>query len=252
MMTAPASYDMFDITGRTFMVSGGAGAIGSGLVGALLDLGANVVSLDRAAHPVAMAHANLLCLTGDATVAADVEAAMQAALARFGMVHTLVNAAGINIRSSVADMRMEDLLAVMNVNLNTAVLLSQAFARIEGGEGRSIVNIASIAGTFGIVGAAAYCTSKAAMISFTQVCALEWAARGIRVNAIAPSAIRTPMMAPRLNDPAQAAGLLAKIPLGRIGEPSDVVGPIVFLASKSASWITGHVLTVDGGRTATA
>ena len=252
MMTNPAPYDLFDITDRCLFVSGGAGAIGSGLVASLLALGAKVVSFDRAEHKPAPDNPRLLRLVGDATVDADVAHAMASAAARFGMVHTLVNAAGINIRASVADMRMEDLQDVMNVNLYTAVLLSKAFAAIEGGEGRSIVNIASLAGSYGIAGAAAYSASKAAMISFTQVCAIEWAARGIRVNALAPSAIRTPMMEPRLSDPTQAAALLSRIPLGRIGEPADLVGPIVFLASKSSSWITGHILAVDGGRTATS
>lgn len=244
--------ELFGIAERTFLVTGACGAIGSKIVDALLGLGANVgaVDLKVPAAPESTGRP-VLYLEGNAASEPDAARVFAAVRARFGAVHTLVNAAGINIRDDVANLKIDDLRAVMEANLTSTVVMSKAFAAEPAGEDRCIVNLASIAGSYGIAGAASYCTSKAAMISFTQVCAIEWAKSGIRVNAIAPSAIRTPMMAARLNSPTQSAALLSRIPLGRFGEPEDLVGPIVFLSSKAASWVTGHILTIDGGRTAT-
>jgi len=163
----------------------------------------------------------------------------------------LVNNAGINVPSAAVDVRAEDWDLVLATNARGPLLLSQALARgwIERGDDGAIVNIASQAGIVAIEERAAYGASKAALIHLTKVLALEWAPHRIRVNAVAPTFVRTELTASTLARPDWAKELLGRIPLGRFGEPEEIVGAVGFLLSPGASLITGQTLAIDGGYT---
>ncbi len=169
-----------------------------------------------------------------------------------GRIDILVNNAGINIPCDALDVTEEDWDAVQDVNLKGLFFLSQAVARQmkADGSGGRIINVASINGVVGYYKRAAYCSSKAGVVNLTRVLALEWAQYGINVNAVGPTFILTPLTQSTFDDPAQREDLLGRIPLGRVGQPEDVVGAVVFLASAAAAMVTGHTLMVDGGWTA--
>jgi NAD(P)-dependent dehydrogenase (short-subunit alcohol dehydrogenase family) len=140
---------------------------------------------------------------------------------------------------------------VQDVNLKGLFFLSQRVARrMKGSGGGRIVNIASQNGVIGYYKRAAYCSSKAGVVNLTRVLALEWAEHGINVNAVGPTFILTPLTQSTFDDPQMRQDLLGRIPLGRVGQPEDVVGAVVFLASPAAAMVTGHTLMVDGGWTA--
>ncbi|HEX3679469.1 MAG TPA: SDR family oxidoreductase [Galbitalea sp.] len=166
-------------------------------------------------------------------------------------IDLLVNNAGINIPKSAIDVTEEDWDLVFNANLRGAFFLSSELARgwIQNNRLAAIVNVASQAGIVAIEERAAYGASKAGMIHLTKILALEWAAAGIRVNAVAPTFVRTELTESTLSRPEWAAELLSRIPIGRFGEPEDVAGTVAFLLSDAAALVTGHTLVVDGGYT---
>ena len=166
-------------------------------------------------------------------------------------IDVLVNNAGINIPGDALELTEEDWDSVLDVNLKGLFFLSQRAARrMKGSGGGRIINIASQNGVIGYYRRAAYCSSKAGVVNLTRVLAIEWAQYGIRVNAVGPTFILTPLTQSTFDDPALREDLLKRIPIGRVGQPEDVVGAVVFLASPAASLITGHTLLVDGGWTA--
>jgi 2-deoxy-D-gluconate 3-dehydrogenase len=173
------------------------------------------------------------------------------AVQELGRIDVLVNNAGINIPREALEITEDDWDRVLDVNLKGLFFLSQRVARemIRTGGGK-IVNIASQNGLVGYYKRAAYCSSKAGVVNLTRVLALEWAKYRILVNAVAPTFILTPLTQSTFDDPVLRQDLLARIPLGRVGQPEDVVGAVVFLASPAADLITGHTLVVDGGWTA--
>jgi 2-deoxy-D-gluconate 3-dehydrogenase len=159
--------------------------------------------------------------------------------------------AGINIPREALEVAEDDWDRVLDVNLKGLFFLSQRVARqMIGGGGGKIVNMASQNGLVGYYRRAAYCSSKAGVVNLTRVLALEWARHKINVNAVAPTFILTPLTQSTFDDPLLREDLLRRIPLGRVGQPEDVVGAVVFLASPAADLITGHTLLVDGGWTA--
>ncbi|MBT3603719.1 MAG: glucose 1-dehydrogenase [Candidatus Latescibacteria bacterium] len=181
----------------------------------------------------------------------SIDAAVTHAIDVFGRVDVLVNNAGVNIPKDALEVTEVDWDSVMDVNLKGLFFMSQRVARemVKTGGGR-IVNIASQNGVIGYYKRAAYCSSKAGVVNLTRVLALEWAAHQINVNAVGPTFVLTPLTQSTFDDPAIREDLLKRIPLGRVGQPEDVVGAVVFLASPAASLITGHTLLVDGGWTA--
>lgn len=181
----------------------------------------------------------------------SIDAAVTEAISAFGRVDVLVNNAGVNIPKDALDVTEADWDGVVDVNLKGLFFMSQRVARemVKTGGGR-IVNMASQNGVIGYYKRAAYCSSKAGVVNLTRVLALEWAQHQINVNAVGPTFILTPLTQSTFDDPAIREDLLQRIPLGRVGQPEDVVGAVVFLASPAASLITGHTLLVDGGWTA--
>ncbi|WP_343998366.1 SDR family oxidoreductase, partial [Pseudarthrobacter sulfonivorans] len=193
------------------------------------------------------------------TRALPVDITEHAQIARFaedlmqesGGIDLLVNNAGVNVPKPALELTTEDWDTVFDTNLKGSFFLTTSLARhwIKSGTQGAIVNVASQAGIVGIEERAAYGTSKAGLIHLTKILALEWAPAGIRVNAVAPTFVRTELTASTLSRPDWAAELLSRIPIGRFGEPEDIAGAVAFLLSDAASLITGHTLAIDGGYT---
>ena len=187
----------------------------------------------------------------DVTDLESINSAMEAAQEHFGSLDILVNNAGLGANHRAEDVTEADWDEMMEVNLKGLFFCCQAAGRImlDQGHGR-IVNVSSQAGVVGIRDHAVYCASKGGVNMLTKVLALEWSARGINVNAVAPTFIYTPGTAERLDQPDYLASVLERIPAGRVGTITDVAGAVVYLASPAADMVTGHVLVVDGGWTA--
>jgi NAD(P)-dependent dehydrogenase (short-subunit alcohol dehydrogenase family) len=179
-----------------------------------------------------------------------VSALVSAVLDRWGRLDILVNNAGVEPHGPLLDFSQADWQRTLDVNLTGAFLTSQAAGRVMRAQGGGvIVNIGSIAGrAFGLRNRAAYVASKMGLLGLTRECAREYAAYNIRVNAVCPGVIITEMTAHLRADEAMMRKWLADIPQGRLGEPEDVVGPVVFLCSDAARYITGQAINVDGGK----
>jgi NAD(P)-dependent dehydrogenase (short-subunit alcohol dehydrogenase family) len=248
----------FDLNGKVALVTGAARGIGRACAIALAQSGADVAlglrdagsagslvkiieGLGRRALPLQM----------DVTKTAEVASATEEALRVFGHIDVLVNNAGIGAPASAERVTEADFDATIAVNLKGTFFVSQAVARsmIARGQG-CIVNLSSQAGFVALANESVYCMTKAAIAHLTKCLALEWGAHGVRVNAVAPTFIRTPGTEKWLKDEAFKAKVLARIPLGRVGEPVDVAGAVLFLASPAASLVTAATLMVDGGWTA--
>jgi len=181
---------------------------------------------------------------------ASVDALFRAVAERLGGPHILVNNAGIALRRPSVDLALADWDKVVRVNMTGVFLCARAAARsmIAQGGGR-VVNMASIMGLSGggLYPNIAYQTTKGAVVNMTRALALEWASAGIRVNAVAPTWVRTDFIKGLLDKPELVARIESMTPLGRLAEPADIVGAVLFLASRASAMVTGHTLPVDGG-----
>ncbi|WP_267547073.1 SDR family NAD(P)-dependent oxidoreductase [Arthrobacter sp. H14-L1] len=239
--------------GKNALVTGAARGLGRAIADGLADSGATVygTSRDTAAAQAISERYGTPALLLDVTQSKDTRRFAETLIETSGGIDLLVNNAGVNVPKPALDLTADDWDTVFDTNLRGTFFLSTAVARhwISAGTPGAIVNIASQAGIVAIEERAAYGTSKAGLIHLTKVLALEWASAGIRVNAVAPTFVRTELTASTLNRPDWAADLLSRIPIGRFGEPEDIAGAVAFLLSDAASMITGHTLTIDGGYT---
>jgi NAD(P)-dependent dehydrogenase (short-subunit alcohol dehydrogenase family) len=248
---------MFELTGRTALVTGGARGLGLAMSRALGQHGARLMLMDRDAATLREAVALLGAegieargVTGDVTVPADSERAVAEMRAAWQRVDIGVCNAGISLNAAAAEMTLDEWNAVIGVNLSGVFFTAQACGRamIEQQAG-SIVMIASMSGLIVNVPQrqAGYNISKAGVIMAAKSLAVEWAPHGVRVNAIAPGYMRTDMTAPYFADPALGGVWLELTPMKRAGEPPELGGAVVYLASDASSFVTGHTLVVDGG-----
>jgi len=256
--------DSFRLNGRVAFVSGGGGAIGSALAVALGAAGARVAVADideanaeAAAVRVRAAGADCLALSGDATREAEAQRLVDAIVAKFGSIDIVVNAVGGGAGKVLFDAQEYPRDAwdwIMELNLRSTLVATQAAVRamVKAGRGGRVVNISSVRATLGInAGYSAYVAAKGAISSLTRQWATEWAKYGITVNAIAPTFVDTPQVAMLLGDPDFKAGIVNRVPLRRVGETDDLVGAVIFFASSASSFVTGQILGIDGGLTAT-
>jgi NAD(P)-dependent dehydrogenase (short-subunit alcohol dehydrogenase family) len=248
---------LFDVGGLAIVVAGGAGGLGAPLARALAQRGARVVVADidaRRAHDVA---ADIAVQGGDALgVALDVvdaascANAVDAAVQRCGRIDGLLNASGIYRVAPALELADAEWQRTIDINVTGAFRLAAAAGRVMTAQkAGSVVTLASVSASVANRKYAAYAASKAAVAHLTRVLAAEWAATGVRVNAIGPAVTPTPLAAPILEDAHTRAAALARIPMRRFGTPEDLIAATVFLLSPGSAFMTGQVLYVDGGRT---
>jgi 2-dehydro-3-deoxy-D-gluconate 5-dehydrogenase len=238
---------LFSLRGKGALVTGAARGLGRAMALALAEAGADVAAVD--VEPLdgigcATRELDLRALTPDA--AADLVAWARSEL---GDLSVLVNNAGMIRRAPAAETSAEDWHEVIALNLTAPFFLAQAFARAvlgEGGRG-SIVNVVSMNSFHGGMQVPAYTASKHGLLGMTRALANEWTERGIRVNGIAPGWMATELTAALREDPARDEALLARLPIGRWGEPADLAGAVVYLASDASSYVSGSFIAVDGG-----
>ena len=249
------SYRKLELTERNAVVVGGTSGIGLTIAKGLAQAGANVIATGRranlveaAAEEIRKAGVKSLAISCDVGDTASIEAVLEGAKREWGGVDILVNSAGITKRTPTLDVAPSEWNSILDTNLNGTLRTCQIFGRhmVEKKYGR-IINIGSIASMLALYEVAAYCASKAAVAGLTKSLAIEWAKHGVCVNAILPGVFRTDINAKLLDGTARGAEFLLRTPMGRFGQLEELAGAAVFLASEAASFVTGHLLAVDGG-----
>ncbi|MFN3669800.1 MAG: 2-dehydro-3-deoxy-D-gluconate 5-dehydrogenase KduD [Brevundimonas sp.] len=244
----------FDLTGRTAMVTGANTGLGQAIAVGLARAGADIVAVGRSAPTETAALVEqegraLHAIPADLSTVAPIGDVVAAAVAAVGAIDILVNNAGIIRRADSLDFTEADWDAVIDTNLKSAFFLSQAVARTwaAADRGGKIINICSMLSFQGGIRVPSYTASKSGLAGLTRLLACEWAAKGINVNAIAPGYFATNNTKALRADETRNRDILARIPAGRWGDPSDISGAAVFLASDAAAYVHGTVLAVDGG-----
>jgi len=249
--------------GKVVIVTGAAHGIGQGVAVAFAHEGACVYGMDVDAAGLGAAEQSLLAagtrfkgIVADVSVPTDITRSVERILSEAGRIDVLVNNAGINMGKRITELELSDWERVFNTNLRSAYLMSKAaWTALQAAGSGNIVNMGSVMGQVGGVGAPAYCSTKAALIMLSRCLAKDGAASGIRVNSICPGYIDTPIMDRVLDampDPAKArTDLVHRMPLRRLGSPQDIAAGVLFLASEEAAYISGIELTIDGAVTAT-
>lgn len=245
----------FDLTGKVAIVTGGNGGIGFGIARGLAEAGAHIVVAARNAAKNTQAVATLqdigakaLSVITDVQDEASVQGMVQATVATFKRVDILVNNAGINIRKAPQDYTLAEWQQVLNINLTGVFLCArEVYPHMVAAGGGKIINIGSMTSIFGSNVAPAYSASKGGVVQLTKSLAIFWAKDRIQVNAILPGWIHTDLTAAA--SPQRYDAIKARIPHGRWGEPDELAGTAVFLASSASDYVTGTALPVDGGYT---
>jgi len=259
---------LFDIKGKTAIVTGASGAFGALAAKTLAGAGANVVlaaskqdELNKIAAECEKLGAKAAGVALRPSSEENCDKIVQTAVEKFGGVDILVVAGGLNKVSKIVDQKYDDFLEVMDANVNQSWLMARAAGKQmlkqgqEGKPGGKVILTSSARGLLGHpAGYAAYCASKSAVDGITKALGCEWGESGITVNALGPTVFRSPLTAWMYEDTERAQtvrkGFLARVPKGRLGEPEDLAGPLLFLASKASDFYTGHILYADGGYTA--
>jgi NAD(P)-dependent dehydrogenase (short-subunit alcohol dehydrogenase family) len=257
-----AMEQVFQLEGKVALVTGGYGGIGEAVCRGLAAAGAQIAiaghNRERAsacAESLKAEGCNAWATSFEATSVPDTQRMVDETAGHFGKLDILVNCIGLNREEKAEEVTEEMFDYVYNVNLKSAMFQAQAAARymIQQGAGGKQIHLGSVRSLLALRGRgyAAYCAAKGGLITLCKQLSAEWAPHSINVNVVAPTFIRTEQVAKMLSDPAFYSNIVARIPLGRIGEPEDVMGAVLFLASPASNFITGQTLYLDGGITST-
>jgi NAD(P)-dependent dehydrogenase (short-subunit alcohol dehydrogenase family) len=252
------SSNPFSLAGKVGIVTGAGRGIGRVLALGLADAGADVVIADVLAHEgedvaqeVSKKGKDSIFIKVDLCRKTEIEDMISETVKHFGVIDILINNAAVNIFSPAEEFSLDDWNKVLSLNLTGVFLCAQAVGKVMIGQNRGkIVNVASVGGMTGTYRkAVAYDSSKAGVINMTRSLAVEWGKYHINVNAIAPGMIATDLTRKRLEDKDFYDYYVERVPLGKIGQPDDLVGPVVFLCSGASDWLTGQTMVLDGGQT---
>lgn len=247
---------LFDLTGKVSIVTGASRGLGRAMAVGLAKAGSSVVVADmlgtnETVTEIKKTGRKTIAVNVDVSKKDEVQGMVNKALESFGRVDILVNNAGIFRSAPAEEVKEEDWGKVIDVNLTGQFLCAQAAGRemIRQKSGK-IINISSIAGKFASAESVAYCASKAGLILMTKTLAVEWGKHNIHVNAICPGIFATPMTEDFTKDESFMRTVKTRVPLSRCGEPVELVGTVIYLASRASDYMTGHALVIDGGWTA--
>jgi NAD(P)-dependent dehydrogenase (short-subunit alcohol dehydrogenase family) len=248
--------ELFDLTDKIAMVTGGGSGIGRRIALAFSEFGANVIiaDIDQKATDLVVSEIKskgkeAIAIRVDVTQPKEVQEMVTISLHSYGRIDILFNNAGISIRGPAESFSLEDWNKVIAVNLTGMFLCAQAIGKvmIKQGGGK-IINTASVSAKLGHPGNLAYAAAKHGVVGMTKVMAVEWGKYGVSVNSIAPGIIKTPMTAKAFTVAEKYQELVSKVPMGRLGEPEDLIGAVIFLASQASNYITGQTIYIEGGR----
>ena len=251
-------HELFSLEGKTIIITGASSGLGRGLASAYSRAGANIVvasrnfpRLEELVRDVKGKGGKALAVKTDVTKIDDVENMINTSLDRFGGIDVLFNCAGMSIPGLLAEQVSEqEMQTIMDTNFKGVFLCGTAVARymLDRGKGK-IINMSSVLGQTLWAKASIYCVSKASIDQITKAWAVEWAPRNVTVNALAPTFVVTDMNRHLFSNKDYEDRVLSHLPMGRLGTVEDLIGPAIFLASSASDFMTGHILTVDGGWT---
>jgi NAD(P)-dependent dehydrogenase (short-subunit alcohol dehydrogenase family) len=248
--------ELFHLTNKIAIVTGGGSGIGRCVAIAFSEFGARVLiadidkkATDLVVSEIKAARGEATAIRVDVTQPNEVQEMVNLAVEAYGRIDILFNNAGINIRGPAESFSLEDWNKVIAVNLTGMFNCAQAVGKvmIQQGGGK-IINTASVSAKLGHPGNLAYAAAKHGVVGMTKVMAVEWGKYGVNVNSIAPGVIKTPMTMKAFADPKKYQELVSKVPLGRLGEPDDLIGTVIFLASQASNYVTGQTIYIEGGR----
>lgn len=250
--------NLFNLNDRVILITGAAGGLGQAMAVGLAEYGAQIALADLRLENINDILAQIdnlgkraAAYKVDITDRNNITEMVEKVHKDFGRIDVLINSAGVNNRKRIEDYTEQEWDNIVDINLKGTFLCCQAVGKIMLNQGKGkIINMASVSSTLGHPHHGPYAASKGGVALLTKVMAVEWAKRGINVNAIAPAYVRTSLTADYLSKGDNYKRISDTIPMGRLGEPEDIVGAAVYLASDASNFVTGHLLTVDGGRCA--
>jgi len=247
--------DLFSLQGKVALITGAAQGIGREIALGFAQYGADIVAVDLSdeklltlKNAIEAKKRRCLVLTIDLAHGDQIERMVETAVKEMGRIDILANIAGVNVHKAAEEMTEKEWDFVLDINLKALFFCCQAVGKVmlRQGSGR-IINMSSSFGVVGFGGRTAYAASKAAVSNLTKTLALEWSAKGIHVNALAPGPVWTEARHELFSNPEFYANLVKKVPINRTAKPAEMVGPAIFLASEASSFVTGETLLVDGG-----